>query len=643
MFDLFRSREKNVRWLLGALLGLVALSMVITLVPNYSGLGGQADKTVIASIGDDTISATDVRQTISRASRGGQIPRGLEQVYAPMLIQQMIAEHAITYEAARLGMTVSEKELAESIQSYLPQLFQDGKFAGKEAYTRYLAQVDTTIPEFERDLKKQILMQRLESLALEGIVVTPAQVEEEFRSRSEKIRVAYFRFTTDAVKSKVTATPDELKDYFKKFGANYNLPEKRDYLAFAIDEDKVAAAISVSDSDLRRAYADNLERFRVQERVKVSHILLKTTGKPPAEVQAIRKRMDDLLKQVKGGGNFAELARKNSEDSASAVRGGDINWIARGQTVPEFEKAAFTLKPGEISDVITTVYGFHILKVAEREQAHLQPFEEVKDQLLAAVRRGRSMERMQTLGDELRAALQRSPAEAEKLAAGSGIQPVRAMAVAAGGEIPGVGSGPQLNDALTGLKKGGVTPALSVSPTRLAVVQLLDSHAARQAELAEVQDQVKEAVLSAKAQKLVQDQVSDADKRLKSGEEFAAVAKQLGVEVKSTSTAFDRNGAAEGIGAASGLELAFKKQVGEVAGPIATTGGSYFLKVLDRTEANLADLPAQRDQIVGSIKGRVARDRRQMFSDGLVDALVKSKKLKIYEDNIKRLTAAYRG
>lgn len=116
MFDLFRSREKSVRWLLGALLGLVALSMVITLVPNYSGMGGRVDQTVVAEIGDEVITTAEVRLALSRASRAGSIPRGLEQVYAPMVVQQMISERAIAFQATRLGMKVSEEELASTIQ-----------------------------------------------------------------------------------------------------------------------------------------------------------------------------------------------------------------------------------------------------------------------------------------------------------------------------------------------------------------------------------------------------------------------------------------------------------------------------------------------------------------------------------------------
>jgi peptidyl-prolyl cis-trans isomerase D len=644
MFDLFRSREKSVRWLLGALLGLVALSMVITLVPNYSGMGGsRVDQTIVAEIGDDTITTTDVRQALARASRSGSIPHGMEQVFAPMVVQQMIADRAIAYEANRLGMDVSEEELAAAIQMYIPQLFQGGKFAGKEIYSAYLQQMGTTIPEFERDLKKQILTQRMEALALEGSVVTPAQVEEDFRKRNEKIKVAYFQLSPDKFKSQVTATPEEIASNFAQNRGAYMIPEKRDYLIYQIDQAQVAASLTVSEQDLHRAYTEQRERYRIPERVHVRHILLKTADKPQNEVAAIRKRIEDLLKQAKSGADFAALAQKNSEDTASAVKGGDIDWIGRGQTVPEFEKAAFTLKPGEISGVITTVYGFHILKVEQKEQAHTKTFEEVKGELLAEVQQARASEKVQALADQIHAALGRSAAEAAKLAEANGIKGMTVQKVALQEEVPGIGKNPQFDEAVSGLKKGGITPAFALSATQLAVIQATEIYPARPAELAEVQDRVKDAVLAAKLQKLIQDKTREAAQKLKAGEDLAAVAKQLGAEVKTTSTEFSRGGAAEGIGAADQIAATFDKKVGETAGPFAVVGGTYFTKVLSKTEADMSQLPAQHDQIVSFLKSQAARERRDLFTDGLVDMLVKQKKIKIHDDNIKRMVAGYRS
>src|ERR1039458_2080647 len=297
MFDLFRSREKNVRWLLGILLGLVALSMVVTLVPRHSGLGrgGRVEQSVVAEVGDDSITASQVRQILAQAARSGVLPRGLESVYAPRLLNQLIAERATAYEAGRLGMRVTEEQLAVEIQGQMPQLFEGGKCAGTAASAAYLQQINKTIPEFESDLRNLILAQRLEGMALDGIVVSPAQIEEEFRHRNEKIRISYFRLTPEKFKSQIAVSQADLQAYLKANHTAFMLPETRDLLYFVVDQTKIAAATEVPERDLRRAYDEQRDRFRIPERVHVLHILIKTTGKPDKELPALRQRMNEPL------------------------------------------------------------------------------------------------------------------------------------------------------------------------------------------------------------------------------------------------------------------------------------------------------------------------------------------------------------
>jgi len=643
MFDLFRSREKNVRWLLGILLGLVALSMVVTLVPNYSGLGRgvSRDQTTIAEIGDQVITTAQVRQLLAQAARAGIMPRGVEALYAPRLIHQLIAEQATAYEAGRLGMRVTEEQLAAEVQAQIPQLFQGGKFAGNAVYAAYLQQINKSIPEYESDLRNMILARRLEGLAIEGVIVTPAQLEDEFRKRNEKIRVAYFKLTPDKYKSQVTASQEELQNYLKTNRSAFMLPETRDVLYFVIDESKVAAGTEISEQALRRAYDEQRESFRVPERVHVRHILIKTTGKQEKELPALRKRMDDILKQVKSGADFAELAKKNSEDTASAVKGGDIGWIARGQTVPEFEKAAFSLPVGQISDVITTTYGYHILRVEQKEQARLRPFEEVRGDIQRELGRSLVADKVQNLGDQIHAALGRSTAEAESLAAANGIKAQRASHVSAMDVLPEVGRSNQFTDAVTGLQKGGVSSPFGLSPTQLCVAQVLEVYPTRPAELADVQERVRQSVIDQKASKMLGDQAQAIDQKLKAGADFAALAKSAGVEVKTTSTAFGRQGAAEGIGPANQIEAAFSKKPGEAAGPFNLPNGTYFIQVVEKNEADLSQMPAQREQLLTAVKSRVSSDRRDLFIEGLVDRLTKDKLIKIHDDNIKRLLSSY--
>jgi peptidyl-prolyl cis-trans isomerase D len=473
------------------------------------------------------------------------------------------------------------------------------------------------------------------------MVVSPAQIEEEFRQRNEKIRISYFSLTPDKFKGQVAVSQAELQAYLKQFHSAFMLPETRDLLYFVIDQAKVATATEVPERDLRRAYDEQRDRFRIPERVHVLHILIKTTGKPDKELPALRKRMDDLLKQVKSGADFAALARKNSEDTGSAVKGGDIGWITRGQTVPEFEKAAFSLKPGQTSDIITTTYGFHILRVEQKEAAHLRTFEEVRGDLQKELTGARVVDTMQALGDQLHAALGRSAAEAETLAAANGIKALRADHAGPNDNFPEVGRNAAFNDALTGLPKGAVTPPFSLTPTQLAVVQVLNVYPSRQAELSEVQDRVRQAVIEEKTRRLIGDKALAIQKQLKAGQDFAALAKSVGAELKSTATPFGREGAAEGLGAARQIEAAFSKQPGESAGPFNLPEGTFFVKVIEKLEPDMSQLPAQREQLMNAVKGRIANDRRDLFIEGIVEALTKDKTIRIHADNMKRLLSSF--
>ncbi|MBI4892194.1 MAG: peptidyl-prolyl cis-trans isomerase [Acidobacteria bacterium] len=642
MFDLFRSREKTVRYLLGALLTLVAASMVITLVPGYGGgwgSQGASNPTVLAEVAGEQITASDVRQFIAREMRGNSLPRGMEAVYIPMIVQQMAAQKAVGYQAAEMGIKITDAQLAQIVHTLVPQLWQDGKFVGKEIYAQMLSQQGMTIPQFEENVRAQALQSRLETLALEGIIVTPADVENEFKHRNEKIKVAYFGLGPDFFKSKVATTPAELQEFYNKGKSSYLLPEKRSYLVFPIDEAAIAATIKVPDAQLQAAYAQQQERFRTPERVQARHILLKTTDKTPAEVAAIQKRMEDMLAQLKKGANFADLAKKNSEDPGSGAKGGELGWITRGQTVPEFEKAAFTLKTGELSALVKTQYGFHIIRVDAHEQARLRPLEEVKAELNQDLVRAQVFEKMQSISDQIRTTLVRSREEAEKLAAANGITAVKAENVAKGEPVQGVGVSVEFNEAVAALPKNGVTPIIQVGQNKLVVAQVTEITPSRPAQFAEVEDKVKEGLIAEKSFQMAQQKIVEAGEKLKTTTDLAALAKSYGAELK-TSELVNREGAITGVGAASSIDAAFNKNVGDVVGPVQTGNGTFFMKIVEKVPADLTQLALAREELLKTLKQRRAQERVELFRDGIVQELIKKKKVKIYEDNVKRLVAA---
>ena len=461
MFDLFRSRAKAVRYLIGALLLLVALSMVVTLVPGGFGSSGTPEN-VIAEIGDEVISTREVQLNIQQQLRSNAFPREMVATYVPVIVNRMIADRAVAFQAERMGFEVTDEDVARSVQSMIPQLFQNGQFVGEEAYAQYLSQMNLSIPEFEANVRKQMLLLRLTNLVLEGEVVTDEEIEEEFRRANEKVQLDFIAIGASDFNDKVNVTQTEMREYFEANRATFQVGEKRDASILVIDEEEVGASIEVSDDELKKIYQSSQDRFRTPERVKARHILLKTTDKTPEETAQIKAKAEDLLKQIKDGADFAEIARENSEDTGTAINGGDLDWIGRGQTVSNFENTAFSLKPGEISDVISTEYGFHIIQLQEKEQARLQPFEDVKEQIASENKKQAVYEKMQQLADQAHEQLIANPGNADQIAQNLGISIYKVEKVAATDPIPEVGGSADMQDSIRSLAENGVSPRLRI-------------------------------------------------------------------------------------------------------------------------------------------------------------------------------------
>jgi peptidyl-prolyl cis-trans isomerase D len=640
MFDLFRSRDKAVRYVLGGMLMLVALSMVVTLIPGF-GSATRADDPVVAEVGKEAITIREVQTELQSLVRNRQIPAEMLQVYAPQFIDQMIQDRAVSYEAARMGFQVSDTELANTIRNILPRFFNNGQLIDKAAYENFIAERGMSIPEFEATVRKQMLLSRLQNIAMEGVVVTPQEIQQQFEKTKQKIKIEYLSFKGDDLKAAVKVTPEDLQKYYDANKNGYMEQERRNLALLIADQEKIAAAINVSDAQLRQAYDSHRDQYRTPERVRVRHILLKTTEKPPAEVANIKKKSEDLLKQLKTGADFADLAKKNSEDAAD--KGGELGWIVRGQTVKNFEAAAFSLKPGQLSDVVSTEYGFHILQVEEKQEAHTQSFDEVKGQLEAEMKKQVVFERMQMAADQARAALVKAPGDIDRIASQYNLEVVRVDKAGAGQVYPQVGSVPDLDVSMAGAKKGDVTPVFQAPGDKLVFADVLDAFPPHVQAFVEVESRVRDTVVKQKAQGLAAERANQAISRLRAGEDLAKVAKDLGAEVK-TSNEFTINDAVEGVGAANLFSEGFAKPVGTVIGPTSAANDSTVVsKVVAKVPADLSLLPANRESIVQDLKQKKQQERRDLFYDSILSQLIKDGKVKKHPETIKRLVASYRS
>jgi peptidyl-prolyl cis-trans isomerase D len=641
MFDLFRSREKSVRILLGGLLLVVALSMLTYLVPNYNTGSGNPGDMVVAEVGKETITLPEVQQVIQMRLRSSQLPPEIMPHYIPQFIDGMITDRALAYEARRLGLKISDADIADGIRREIPQLFPEGKFAGKDAYTAVLAQQNLTIPQFEADLARQLLVTKLRDIALEGTIVTPQEIEQEFKKRNDKIKIEYVKIALDKVRSEVHPTPEDLQKYYSDNKPIYQVPQKHSLGILLIDQAKLEQTIQPTDADLLKVYNQNRDNYRVPERINIRHILLKTTGNDPKQDAAVKAKADDLIKQLKAGANFADLAKKYSEDPGSKDKGGEYDGVVRGQMVPEFERAAFALKPGQISDPVKTEYGYHIIQDLTHEQAQLKPFDQVKDQLATEYKKQRVNDLMQETADKAQAALTKDPLHPEQVATTLGIQFVKADNVGPGDPLPDIGVNKEFQDSVEGLKQGEVSQPVVITGNKIAMAVCTGITPAHPAAFAEVEARVRDAYTNQQVAKLVDQKANELAAKVKAnGGDLAAAAKAMGLEMK-TSDAVDHAGAIEGVGSASMIPDAFAKPVGSVFGPVGVPNGRLVGKVVEKIPADMSLLAAQRVAIRDEIKGRKGQARNALFEDGVKEALEKEGKVKIHQDVLNRLIANY--
>jgi peptidyl-prolyl cis-trans isomerase D len=644
MFDLFRSRAKAVRYLLGGLLLLVALSMVVTLIPGYGGFGAaSAEDNVVAEVGKQPITVQDFQQQLQTITRRQQIPPELMGTLAPQFISQMISERVLLYEADKLGIEVTPAELARAIQATLPQLFQGGQFPGKEVYAAFLAQNNMTIDEFENGLRKQLVMAKLQNMIGAGVVVTPAEIEKAYKQKNEKVKLEYVVIPTSKYKADATVTPEEIQKQFQAHRSEYTIPEKWNLDMLVVSEAKVSQQITVPEAELRKYYDANKDQYRTPERVQVRHILLKTTDVPAAEVPKIQAKAEDILKQLKAGADFAALAKKDSQDPGSAVKGGDLGWVVRGQTVPAFESAAFSLPVNQLSGVVKTEYGFHILQVTAKEPAHLKTFDEVKDEIADSLKKQKVVDTVQALADKAHAELVKNPGQAAQIAQQLGIDLVKADKIGAGDAAPEFGNNPDFQDEIAGLKKGGVTPVMQAPGNKLAIATVTEVFPARPAELSEVENQIRDSLSAAKLNQIVQQKAFEASQKAKAyNGDMKRVAKEMGLEVKTTQD-FTITGAADGIGSASMVAQAFQLPVGGVFGPVVVGENQFVCKVDTKTPADMTKLAEQRSQLRDEIKSQKAQMEFQFFEDSVRNALIRDGKVKIHQNVLQRIVNGYRS
>jgi peptidyl-prolyl cis-trans isomerase D len=651
MIRTLQNAGPTLKIVLGALLVIICASMAITLIPGFGsnvGIGGPPAG-VLATIGDQTVTVPEVQRE-ARAMIRQQFPRGGPQAsmllpyFASQAAEQLISEKALVAEAHNLGLRVSDDELRDELQhgQLGSMLFPDGKFIGQEQYEDFVQRNDMTVPQFEALEKDFILVRKLRALVSTSAFVGNPEVRDEFNRRNTKVKFEYAVITQADILKGLHPTDAELKAYYDSHKAQYNnsIPERRQIRYVVVDTAKITAGITVSDQDLQAYYDQHRDEFRVPEQVKVSHILIKTPLPSPGAkedekaVADARAKAEDVLKQVKAGGNFSELAGKYSDDPGSAKNGGELGWIGRGRTVPEFEKAAFSLGKGQTSDLVKSSYGFHIIHVEDKQDAHLKTLTDVKSEIEEKVKQEKAARATEAAANAL---LSRARTDGfDAAAAAKGQSPITTEFFGRTDALPGLAANPQFMDAV--FNEADKAPPDEVQiPQGYVVFQLLGIKPPATPTFEEIRSKVESAFKNERASFLLQQKTQELSDRAKAAHDLKKAAQDLGATVK-TSDLVLPDGQVPDIGSMASASAIFSLKPGDISGPITANGNGVVAQLFEKQVPTDQEFAEKKDEIRQSLLEAKQNDLFGLFVTNLRKDMEKSKRLKVNEEEMKNLT-----
>ena len=608
MLDRMRRHKGWLKWSLA----LVVLAFILLYVPEFlPGQAGAGLNEAVATVEGSDITVGKFRQAYARqiqqyrAAYGGSMDeRLLRQLGIDQrIVQQLIEEEISVAEAKRLGITATDEEVKARILA-IPSFQENGRFIGYDRYRQMLQMQNPPLREsdFEDQVRRSITVEKLQAALTNWISISDAEVEAEFRRRNEKVKLAVLTFPAEKFLEGTQASDEEVAAWFEQHTDTYKIPEKRKVRYAVLDTQAIRDRITVSPQDIQNSYEDNEQQYSTPEQVRASHILLKTDGKNEADV---KKLAEDLAAKAKAGANFADLAKKHSQDESNAGKGGDLDFFGRGQMVPEFDQVAFSLEPGQVSDAFKTSFGYHVVKLAEKRPATKRSLEEVRTQIEDQIKWQRAQDEAQRIADDIASKL-KTPNDFDTVARPRGLTVAESGFFGREEPIAGVGFAPAVAEQAFTMKEGEVSSALR-TPQGFAFITVTGRQDAYVPKLEEVKAKVRDDVLKKKAVETAQQRAAALVPQLKGGN-FEAAAKAAGLEAKTTEL-IARGAPVADAGVSPAIDaVAFNLPAGAVSDPISTDNGAVVIKVLERKDPTTEEIASgkqqMRDELTNERRGR---------------------------------------
>src|SRR5450755_723890 len=542
MIRFLQTQGPTKKIVLSGILLVICGAMVIAFIPGglTSELTGQPARGIVARVDGGDITSDEVRQT-ARQMLQQQMPQGganmamLLPFFTQRAADQLISRQALLAEAGRMGLRATPQEVLDELQHgrYAATFFPGGNFIGQQQYDDLLQGANLTRAKFEDAVANDILVTKLQALVAGSASVSENDIREQFIKQNSKVKFDYAVLKQDDLRKGLHPADEELKAYYEGHKASYanSVPEKRKVKYAVIEASKAEARVQVTQDDLRTYYQDHRDQYRVPEQVKVSHIWIKmplpgADGKlDDKAVAQAQDRADDLLKQIKAGAKFEDVAKKYSEDPGSANVGGSLGWIGKGQMAAEFEKAACALPKGQMSDVVKSLDGFHIVRADDKQDAHVKPLDEVKAEIEPVLKQQKAQQAAQKQAEAL---LKQAQAQAQGLdaaAAAQGIPVINSDFFGRKDLLPGLGPAPQFMDAVFAAAEKS-KPDVAPSTQGLVVFQLMGVKPAATPTFEEIRSRVEEEFKNEQSSVLLSKKIQELSDRAKTAHDLKRAAKE---------------------------------------------------------------------------------------------------------------------
>jgi peptidyl-prolyl cis-trans isomerase D len=618
MLDFMRRHAQS--WMIKAALGAVVVVFVFWGIWSPQ----ESREREFAKIGDQVITIEEARkyyQSLRERYQTAYGARFTEEMVQKLglkdrAVKDLLHRVLLIREAKRLELRVTPEEVQTFVEG-IPAFQKDGIF-DKATYQRAVQRGGMTLPGFEANQQQMLLIGKVQSLIVSSVKISDREVLDAYRNDFEKVNLDVAFLNPEDIKD-ASPNPEEVKNYFSKHREDFKIPASAKARYLLLDPKNYAKGVEVTAKEIENYYQTNPEKFIQPKRIKVRHILLKADPKDAEGMTKARQKAESIREEASKGKDFSRLAKQYSEDPGTKDRGGDLGFISKGQVVPEFEEAAFGLKTGEISPVIQTAFGLHILKVDEIQEQKTDPLDKVKGQIQTFLQTRQAREIAHDEADQAYgAAVKEKTLEGFAKEKGLSLKETGIFSAADKVDLD-----PKLKDAALSLGKGDVSPVLRLGET-FAVLQVLEKQEARNPELKEVEAKVFEAARLEKQKGKASAKAKDLLEKLRQGAEWKSLMAREGLKIEETGF-FERALDPPKIGSSEDFRKAVQgagPQNPYPENPIFGNGKYALFRFKEKKEIDQAQFSAQKENFRLSL----LQQKQERVFTGWLDSLLERAK-----------------